>query len=166
MNPHELCIRPVLPGDNQALARVIRGVLIEMGVPEEGTALADTSLERMYETYQMPRSSYWVVSDASEIWGGGGIAPLLGADSSVCELQKMYFNKELRGLGWGDRLIRKAMDRARALGFERMYLETMPYMIAAQNLYRRHGFRYLDHSLGTTGHSACTVWMEKEFDLG
>lgn len=166
MNPNELSIRPILPGDNQVLAGVIREVLIEMGVPEKGTALADASLERMYETYQLPRSSYWVVSDANGIWGGGGIAPLQGADQGACELQKMYFSKDLRGLGWGDRLIRRALDRAQALGYELMYLETMPYMKAAQKLYGRHGFRYLEHPRGNTGHTACTVWMEKKFNLG
>ena len=72
MNPHDLCIRPVLPGDNMLLAGVIREVLIEMGVPKKGTALGDASLEAMYEAYQAPRSAYWVVSDASGIWGGGG----------------------------------------------------------------------------------------------
>jgi putative acetyltransferase len=120
----------------------------------------------MYETYQMPRASYWVVSDTCGIWGGGGIAPLVGADGRVCELQKMYFSKDLRGLGWGDRLLRMALDRARYLGFESVYLETMPYMKAAQTLYLRHGFRYLEHALGNTGHSACTVWMIKEYTQG
>jgi len=166
MNPHQLRIRPVLPRDNQKLAVVIRDVLIEFGVPEKGTALEDASLEQMYEAYQLPRSEYWVISDASGIWGGGGIAPLEGADSRVCELQKMYFSRELRGLGWGDRLIRRAQDKARSLGYRKIYLETMPYMTAAQNLYRRHGFQYLDRPRGHTGHVACTVWMEKEIDQG
>jgi putative acetyltransferase len=162
MNPHALIIRPVLPRDNQMLAGVIREVLIEMGVPEKGTTLRDASLERMYETYQRPRSAYWVVTDASAIWGGGGIAPLEGSAGNVCELQKMYFRKELRGLGWGDRLIRMALDRASFLGYDTIYLETMPYMKTAQNLYRRYGFRYLEAPRGCTGHTSCTVWMEKE----
>lgn len=162
MNPRDLCIRPVLPRDNRMLATVIREVLIEMGVPKKGTTLGDASLECMYETYQAPRSAYWVIADSSGIWGGGGIAPLEVAERRVCELQKMYFKRELRGLGWGDRLIRTSLERARDLGFEYCYLETMPYMQAAQNLYRRHGFQYLQHPLGDTGHSACTVWMEKE----
>jgi putative acetyltransferase len=166
MNPHQLFIRPVLPRDNQMLEGVIREVLIEMGVPEKGTALEDASLGRMYEAYQLPRSAYWVVTDACRIWGGGGIAPLEGADSRICELQKMYFSRDLRGLGWGERLIRKALARAHSLGFSRMYLETMPYMEAAQNLYRRHGFRYLDQPLGHTGHTSCSVWMQKEIDQG
>ncbi|MDX1333506.1 MAG: GNAT family N-acetyltransferase, partial [Robiginitalea sp.] len=81
-----------------------------------------------------------------------------------CELQKMYFSRELRGQGWGDRLIRRALDRAQSLGYQKIYLETMPYMKAAQNLYNRHGFQYLDAPRGHTGHVACTVWMEKEID--
>lgn len=166
MNPHELCIRPVLPPDNQMLAALIRGVLVEMGVPEKGTALEDASLERMYEAYQLPRAAYWVVADSKRIWGGGGIAPLHAADAGVCELQKMYFSRELRGRGWGARLIRLALDRARILGFDTMYLETMPYMEAAQSLYRNQGFQYLDHPRGDTGHNSCTVWMEKEIDRG
>ena len=56
MNPHQLRIRPVLPVDNKKLAAVIRGVLVEFGVPEKGTALEDASLEQMYEAYQLPRS--------------------------------------------------------------------------------------------------------------
>ena len=166
MNPHDLCIRPVLPRDNPMLAGVIREVLCEMGVPNKGTTLEDTSLESMYEAYQAPRSAYWVVTDTLGIWGGGGIAPLEVADRRVCELQKMYFKSELRGLGWGDRLIRIALDRALDLGYDYCYLETMPYMQAAQNLYRRHGFIYLQSPMGHTGHTACTVWMEKKLENG
>ena len=162
MNPRDLSIRPLLPEDNPKVAEVIRSVLVEFGVPEKGTAFEDASLDRMYETYQIPRAAYWVVADDSHIWGGGGIAPLEGGDPSICELQKMYFRSELRGQGWGDRLIRKALVRAQDLGFDTCYLETMPYMEAAQHLYWRHGFRYLDQPRGHTGHTACTVWMQKE----
>lgn len=166
MNPLDLCIRPVLPRDNKMLAGVIREVLSEMGVPKKGTTLEDASLESMYEAYQAPRSAYWVVTDTFGIWGGGGIAPLQVADRRVCELQKMYFKKELRGLGWGDRLIRIALDRALDLGYDYCYLETMPYMQAAQNLYLRYGFQYLQTPMGETGHTACTVWMEKKLENG
>lgn len=161
MNPSDLLIRPLRPGDNPHIASLIREVLLELGVPKQGTAFEDASLDRMYETYQEPRSVYWVVTDASRIWGGGGIAPLPGAGDRVCELQKMYFKSELRGKGLGDRLLKMALQRAADLGFDRCYLETMPYMEAAQHLYRRHGFLYLEGPRGQTGHTSCTVWMEK-----
>ena len=166
MIPSKVRIRPILPEDGPLIAEIIRQVLVEFEVPRKGSAFTDTSMEALYTYYQAPRSVYWVLTDGEELWGGGGLSPLENGDRRVCELQKMYFSRQLRGLGWGDRLIRKAMARAHALGYDSMYLETMPHMKAAQNLYRRHGFQYLDRHRGRTGHTACTVWMEKEIDHG
>ena len=126
------------------------------------TAFLDAATDRMYETYQAPRSAYWVVSGGDGLWGGGGIGPLEGAGSGTCELQKMYFRSALRGRGWGDRLLTLALETAVGFGFEKCYLETMPYMEAARKLYQRHGFLYRDRPMGQTGHTSCTVWMEKE----
>ena len=162
MKPGDLWIRPILPGDNPQVADVIRDVFRELHIPEVGTAIADPSLEAMYGYYQAPRSAYWVVADTSLVWGGGGLAPLEGEQGNVCELQKMYFRTEIRGQGWGERLLRMALEKAEYFGYARCYLETMPYMKAAQNLYRGYGFRYLDGPKGRTGHTACSVWMEKE----
>ena len=161
MNPDDLSIRQVLPGDNQGIGDLIRGVLKEFGVPDRGTTLADPSLDCIYETYQVPRASYWVVAGTSGIWGGAGLAPLEGAQLRVCELQKMYLREEIRGQGWGGRLLRKILGQAANLGYTKCYLETMPYMEASQYLYAQYGFRRLQAPLGQTGHSACTVWMEK-----
>ncbi len=158
----QLRIRPVLPKDNRHLARMIREVLREFTVPQKGTTLSDPSLDSMYETYQNPRSVYWVVEDGIQIFGGGGIAPLRGGGSETCELQKMYFKKGLRGRGIGERLLRKALSTALIFGYDHCYLETIPAMEAAQNLYRRFGFKDLDRPRGNTGHPACTVWMTKK----
>ena len=73
----------------------------------------------------------------------------------------MYFKKEVRGKGWGERILALALEKAGAFGFEECYLETMPYMASAQALYRRFGFRYLEAPMGATGHTVCTVWMSK-----
>ncbi len=42
------------------------------------------------------------------------------------------------------------------------YLETMPYMLDAQELYRKNGFVYINKPMGDTGHYSCPVWMTKE----
>ena len=47
-------------------------------------------------------------------------------------------------------------------GFEKCYLETMPFMHAAQKLYLKSGFEYICASMGSTGHTSCPVWMLKE----
>jgi len=96
------------------------------------------------------------------IVGGAGIAPLDGGPASVCELQKMYFAPQARGLGIGSVLIQKCLDTAAGFGYSQCYLETLTNMQAAQRLYVKSGFAYLDAPLGSTGHSSCPVWMIKE----
>jgi len=79
-------IRPIELKDNKSLAKAIRSVLIEMGVPKVGTAYEDKELDAMFETYQSSRSQYFIIEYRGEILGGAGIAPLKDGDHSVCEL--------------------------------------------------------------------------------
>ena len=162
MNTVVFAIREIEPGDDPELGAVIREVLPGTGAPTEGTAFADPSLDAMYETYRAPRSRYWVIEGQGRVWGGGGIAPLDGGDPDTCELQKMYFKREVRGKGLGKAILEKALQAARELGYRTCYLETMPYMEAALSLYQRHGFEALQGPMGCTGHTACQVWMIKK----
>lgn len=155
-------IRSIRPEDNAEMGSIIREVLVAAGAPCEGTAYADPSLNAMFETYNQDNSRYWVVQGAGKIFGGAGIAPLEGGNPDICELQKMYFRTEIRGLGLGKAMIKMALDTAREIGYKQCYLETMPYMEAALSLYRKNGFRLLDRPLGCTGHTACQVWMVKD----
>ncbi|SFR44961.1 putative acetyltransferase [Robiginitalea myxolifaciens] len=156
-----LTIRPITRSDNTAIAGIIRSVMREWGAPEEGSALSDPELDRMFETYEPVGSMYWVVADGTQVLGGAGIAPLAGGPQGTCELQKMYFRPELRGKGMGATLIGKAMEEARKLGYRQCYIETMPYMDKAMRLYERFGFEKRSEPLGNTGHTACQVWLEK-----
>ncbi len=60
--------------------------------------------------------------------GGGGIAPLAGSESDICELQKMYFLPAIRGKGLAKKLALMAMEQAREMGFKRCYLETTAFL--------------------------------------
>ncbi len=155
-------IREIRPGDNAQVARVIRSVMEEMGVPKVGTAYADEALDQMYGNYRFPGAGYFVAENKGQIIGSAGIAPLAGSAGHICELQKMYFLKEARGMGLGSRIIKKCLDFASDHGFEKCYLETMPYMKAAQKLYLKNEFEYIDAPMGDTGHYSCTVWMLKD----
>jgi putative acetyltransferase len=156
-----MVIREIQPDDNFQVAKVIRTVLEEFNVPKVGTAYADPELDCMFETYQKDRSAYLVIENENKIIGCAGIAPLANGASDVCELQKMYFLPETRGLGLGSQMMEACLQKAKDFGFAKCYLETMPYMEAAQKLYRKSGFEYLDKPMGCTGHSSCPVWMIK-----
>ncbi len=161
----QIVIRPVAQKDNPHIAAVIREVLLEFGVPKIGTAYADTSLDCMFETYNQNKSCYFVVEENGEILGGGGIRQLDNFEGNVCELQKMYFSPKVRGRGIGSEMIKKCLVSAKDFGFEKCYLETMPYMEAARKLYEKEGFQYLDGPMGDTGHYSCNVWMLKEIGV-
>ena len=157
-----LIIRKITKEDNAAVAKVIRDVLIEHNVPKVGTAYADASLDFMFEKYNEPDSAYFILEKEGRVIGGAGIAPLDNGPADTCELQKMYFLAETRGLGAGAQMIEKCLRQASDFGFAQCYLETMPYMQAAQKLYLKHGFAYLDVPMGDTGHNECPVWMLKQ----
>ena len=154
-------IRLISPQDDPESGQLIRSVLEEFNVPKVGTAYADTSLDCMYDTYQKPRSRYFILSDGKSIYGGGGIAPLENYSEDVCELQKMYFHKSVRGQGFGQKMMVLCLDFAKKAGYTRCYIETMEYMTRAQRLYLKTGFTLLDGPLGDTGHHACGVQMIK-----
>ena len=108
------------------------------------------------------RSAFYVVELDGKVLGCGGFGPLAGVEKETCELRKMYFKSELRGLGVGAKLLNLCLDDATESGYRFCYLETMDTMQQAQRLYGKHGFKYLDEPMGKTGHSSCGTWMARE----
>ena len=155
-------IRKIIKGDNQAVAALIRAVFDELDIPKVGTAYEDPYLDLMFEEYNKPKSIYYVVEKDGIVVGSAGIAPLANGAVSICELQKMYFLPETRGIGIGAEMMEVCLQSAKNFGYEKCYLETMPFMLAAQKLYKKAGFEYISAPMGSTGHDSCPVWMLKE----
>lgn len=154
-------IRPIEKQDNPKVAEMIRYVLLEQGAPKVGTAYEDKTLDQLFEVYQAERAQYFVLLNDENIVGSAGIYPLENGDKSVCELQKMYFDPAARGKGLGQRMIQVCLDFAKQQGYNTCYIETLPVMKAAQKLYLKTGFEYIDDRMGDTGHYSCTVFMKK-----
>lgn len=157
-------IRKINREDNQEVAALIRAVFDELNIPKVGTAYEDPYLDFMFEEYSKPRSVYYVVENNGRIIGSAGIAPLENEAETICELQKMYFLPETRGLGIGAEMMAVCLQSARNFGFESCYLETMPFMLDAQKLYKKVGFEYISAPMGSTGHVSCPIWMLKNLE--
>lgn len=152
-------IRPIRPADDAAVAGIIRQVMTEYGAVGQGYSIQDPEVDAMTANYPPPRARFWVIERGGRILGCGGIAPLAGGPDHTCELRKMYFLPEARGLGLGTRLMNLCLDAAREAGYRCCYLETLASMEGARHLYRKHGFTDLTGPMGCTGHSGCNAWM-------
>ena len=155
-------IREIESKDNLKIATVIRNVFEELDAPKAGTAYADPHLNTLFEVYQAENEIYFIVEMDGTILGGCGIGNLVEAEFKICELQKMYLAKEARGKGIAKELMQKCLSFAKQVGYDKCYIETLPFMKDAQKLYVKSGFNYIDGPIGATGHNACDVFMIKD----
>lgn len=58
----------------------------------------------------------------------------------ICELKRMYVRPAFRGRGLGRQLCEMMFREARQRDYDKMYLDTMPGLISAVEMYRRLGF--------------------------
>lgn len=158
MNYH---IRPIQLQDIKGVETLIKTVMPEYGASGPGFAIHDPEVLNMFEAYDKAKHAYFVVTDGKEIFGGGGIAPLAG-EEGVCELRKMYFKKQIRGMGLGQKLMDMCLEIAKNMGYEKCYLETLFSMKEAQKLYTRNGFEPLQKPMGNTGHFSCDSFYIKK----
>ncbi|PWT71813.1 MAG: GNAT family N-acetyltransferase [Bacteroidetes bacterium] len=157
-------IRKIQPSDNEALAEIVRSVLAEFGANKPGTVFYDPTTDHLYELFQEKNSRYFVAETDGTILGGAGIFPSPGLDVDTCELVKMYLLPAVRGIGLGRSLIQKCIEFAKSRGFRHIYIETMPELKKAMEVYEKFGFHYLKGPLGNTGHFGCEIWMMLDFD--
>lgn len=159
MSNNNIVIREIKQQDNAQIEQVIRNCFYEFNIPLEGTAYTDPETRAMFESYQNNNDIYYVIDNEGKILGGCGLKPLKNFESSICEIQKMYFSPKVRGKGLGKAMFNKCMAMAKALGYKQCYLESASQLKAAIHIYESYGFKHLYAPLGATGHTACGVWM-------
>lgn len=147
--------------DNAAIAAVIRSVLAEFKANKPGTVYYDPTTDDLYSLFSAPGAEYHILEMDGRLMGGAGIYPTPNLPESCCELVKLYLLPESRGKGLGRKMIMNCFDIAEKLGYNQVYLETMPELKMAVGLYESCGFSYLDGPLGNSGHFGCDLWMLK-----
>lgn len=155
-------IRPIQKSDDAELGKLIKSVLTEFKANKPGTAYFDESTDHLSTVFEDPNSAYWVLEEEGKILGGGGVFLTSGLPPATCELVKLYLYPEARGKGLGKALIDKCFESAKQLGYESMYLESMPELNQAVNMYERMGFEHQCSPLGNSGHFGCDIWMVKK----
>ena len=114
-----LNIRPIEKDDNATVADIIRLVMTEFQAVGCGYSSSDAEVDDMFSAYAPDDSAFYVVELNDRILGCGGFGPLTGGEPDTCELRKMYFKSELRGLGVGTKLLNLCLEAATKAGFRR-----------------------------------------------
>jgi GNAT superfamily N-acetyltransferase len=91
--------------------------------------------------YVPPAGRLFLAREAGRVAGCVAIKP---HDKHLCELKRLYVRPGFRGRGLGERLVRLAIDEARAIGYERMMLDSHISMRSAHTIYRSLGFGFVD----------------------
>ena len=98
----------------------------------------DQEVAELPGRYAIPTGRLLLATDGVDF---GGVIALRDLGAGTCEMKRLYVRPTWRGYGLGHRLTAQILDEARAIGYSRMVLDTLPgRMDEAIKLYRGSGF--------------------------
>ena len=97
----------------------------------------EEELMQLKTMYGTPEGGIILCRTGNEFIGCVGIRKI---DSNTAELKRMFIKPVFQKQGAGRQLLEKAVELAGTLNYSSIRLDTLNYMTAAINLYRKFGF--------------------------
>jgi GNAT superfamily N-acetyltransferase len=105
---------------------------------------SDNSFHLTLEELLPPKGLFLVARRDSHPVGGVGIRPIGEPSLEFAEVKRLWVRPDQRRTGVGEALMRRIQERARGLGYQRLYLETGPLQPEALALYQTSGWEPVD----------------------
>ena len=87
--------------------------------------------------YGKPYGRLYLAYHQTELAGCVALRPF---DDTTCELKRLFIRPAFRGKRAGEKLVEKAIEAARLIGYTGMSLDTLPTLASAIHLYQKLGF--------------------------
>jgi len=127
------------PADLETIRGLFREYEAEIGVDLCFQGF-EKELADLPGAYAPPRGRLLIAKSGDATIGCVGLRPLK-SDATICEMKRLYVRPPHRGTGLGRQLVERIVTEACEAGYVAMRLDTLQTMTAAQDLYRRMGFR-------------------------
>lgn len=138
MKSFEIKIRSATNADCERVQNLVFGILRDYGLKPDfqGT---DRDIADIEAAYINRGGIFELLEDENgNLMGTVGLYPI---NDEKVELRKMYFDKTLRGHGFGKKTLRRMIEKAKDLGYKQIYLETAGVLKEAVGLYKSFGFQ-------------------------
>ncbi|HEU5254642.1 MAG TPA: GNAT family N-acetyltransferase, partial [Vicinamibacterales bacterium] len=117
------------------------------GLSFDVDAMVTSDIEDRSKFYPPSGRCYVICRGESHV----GVGCLKRITPSVAEIQRMYVQPHVRGVGAGRLLLQQLLLDAREIGYEAVRLESLKFLSAAHALYKSAGFveitPYADNSM-------------------
>lgn len=157
-------IRNIAAKDDAVIAKIIRTNLQRFHLDIPGTAYFDPELDHLSEFYakRPDRRAYFVVTNENdEVVGGVGFAEFEGLPQCA-EVQKLYLDESVKGLGLSKKMMEVIEFKAKELGYKQLYLETHTNLAVALCLYEKLGYKSVAQPVPTV-HTTMNRFYLKKF---
>ena len=148
-------IRRATAADHGAVARELSAYLAFLGETLDGEGI-DRDIAEWQSAYDGDKGVLLVVIEPSgEVVGTAAVRRL---ELGIGEIKRMWIRPAHQGKGLGRPLMDACLAEARALGFQRLRLDSERKLEAAVHLYRAYGFIEVpDYN----GNRRAEIWMER-----
>tara|TARA_B100000900_G_C20584034_1_gene718743 strand:- start:50 stop:520 length:471 start_codon:yes stop_codon:yes gene_type:complete len=98
----------------------------------------DDEFENFEQMYGYPHGCFIYIDYNGIVAGGVGLRVL---KKGVCEMKRLFVYDDFRGQGFGEILCKSVIEKARNLGYDKMVLDTVRRLEAANSIYEKMGFK-------------------------